>query len=105
MSALFTGVDLILMPTAAAQPWPAEKTHPDVIDGVPVGPRGHAVYTGWVNASGHPAIALPAGSDAKGMPIGAQLIGDLGSEELLLTVAETLEDGAQEWRWPPLASR
>lgn len=102
-SALFGEIDVILMPTAAAQPWPAESSHPEEIDGRPVGPRGHAVYTGWVNASGHPGLAVPAGADAAGLPIGVQLIGDLGAEDLLLSLAGTLENGAPAWRWPALA--
>ncbi|MBD3678542.1 MAG: amidase [Rhodobacteraceae bacterium] len=104
-SRLFGDWDIILMPTAAAQPWSAEQSHPEEIDGQPVGPRGHAIYTGWVNASGHPAIAVPAGFDAAGLPIGCQLIGDLGSEDLLLDVASSLSDPTGTWRWPELALR
>lgn len=104
-SCLFSDWDIILMPTAAAQPWPAGQSHPDLIDGIPVGPRGHAIYTGWVNASGHPAIAVPAGFDDAGLPIGCQLIGDLGSEELLMDVATTLSDRPGGWRWPALARK
>ncbi len=103
MSQLFADWDAILMPCAAAQPWPAEETHPDIIDGRPVGPRGHAVYTGWVNASGHPGLAVPAGFDRAGMPIGCQLIGDLGAEALLLGLAGALAAGGPSWRWPALA--
>ena len=93
------------MPTAAAQPWPAEQSHPDEIDGQPVGPRGHAIYTGWVNASGHPAIAVPAGFDDAGLPIGCQLIGDLGFEDLLMDVASSLSTESPAWRWPDLVLR
>lgn len=104
-SALFSEVDLILLPATAAQPWPVREAYPQIIDGRKVGPRGHAVFTGWVNASGHPAIALPSDPDASGMPIGFQLVADLGREELLLAVAEAYE--TQTWfpeRWPALAA-
>ncbi|MDK3074998.1 amidase [Sedimentitalea sp. JM2-8] len=104
-SCLFADWDVILMPTAAAQPWPAGQSHPEEIDGQTVGPRGHAIYTGWVNASGHPALAVPAGFDGAGLPIGCQLIGDLGAENLLMDVAGALSAGAESWRWPDLALR
>lgn len=102
-SQLFSGLDLIIMPCAAAQPWPAEETHPQTIDGRPVGPRGHAIYTGWVNAAGHPGLAIPAGTDAAGLPIGVQLIGDLGAEKLLFEVSESLSRHDPRWRWPRIA--
>ena len=103
-SRLFADWDVIVTPTAAAQPWPAERTHPETIDGQPVGPRGHAIYTGWVNASGHPALAVPAGFDRAGLPIGCQLIGDLGTEDMLLRLAATLSAQGKGWRWPKLAN-
>lgn len=87
-SRAFEDVDLILTPTAAAMPWSAEQPFPDTIAGQSVGPRGHAVFTGWVNAIGHPAIALPAPVESNGLPIGFQLIAGHGCDDLLLDVAE-----------------
>jgi aspartyl-tRNA(Asn)/glutamyl-tRNA(Gln) amidotransferase subunit A len=103
MSQVMAEWDLIMTPTAAAQPWSAGKAFPEVIDGQQVGPRGHAIYTGWVNSAGHPAIALPAAPDADGLPIGYQLIGDLGSERMLLQLAADVEAIGPGWRWPGLA--
>lgn len=104
VSRFFADWDLVMTPACAAQPWPAGESHPETIDGKPVGPRGHAVYTGWVNACGHPAVALPAGRDAKGMPVGFQLVGDLGSEDMLIGLAETWEAAGGGWTaWPDVA--
>ena len=89
-SSAFGTVDFILAPASAAMPWPAENAFPEEIAGKPVGPRGHAVYTGWVNAAGLPAFAAPAPVDADAMPIGFQLVGDLGSEDLLFELAGTM---------------
>lgn len=104
VGSLFSSIDLVMMPSTAAQPWDAAVAYPPSIDGREVGPRGHAIFTGWVNASGHPAIALPAAPDDMGMPIGFQLIGDFGAEELLLDIAEEYEarSGFPE-RWPDIA--
>jgi aspartyl-tRNA(Asn)/glutamyl-tRNA(Gln) amidotransferase subunit A len=91
------------MPAAAALPWPAAQAFPDRIDGQPVGPRGHAVYTGWVNAAGLPGLALPTAPSRDGLPIGLQLIGPYGSDDELLDLGEAYEAVAS-WaqHWPPL---
>jgi aspartyl-tRNA(Asn)/glutamyl-tRNA(Gln) amidotransferase subunit A len=102
-AALFETLDVIVMPAAAALPWPAHEAYPRVIDGHEVGPRGHAVYTGWVNAAGLPAVAMPCEPAAEGLPIGAQFIGRFGSDSALLDFAEAFENAApQHARWPPL---
>lgn len=100
----FAEWDVIMTPSAAAQPWPAEISFPDEINGQSVGPRGHAIYTGWVNASGHPGVTVPVRPDAAGMPIGMQLIGDRFSEEMLLDLASQIEAEGPGWTFPPFAS-
>lgn len=103
-AAVFECWDLIMTPSAAALPWPAETPYPETIDGKPVGPRGHAVYTGWVNACGIPAINLPSAPSRTGLPIGFQLAARFGGDRLLLQIAARYE-AAHPWRerWPALA--
>ena len=100
---LFERVDVIVMPAAAALPWPAHEPYPSHIDGQAVGPRGHAAYTGWVNAAGLPGLALPARPSREGLPIGIQLIGAYGQDDLLLDLGAAYEALAP-WsdRWPAL---
>jgi aspartyl-tRNA(Asn)/glutamyl-tRNA(Gln) amidotransferase subunit A len=104
VSEAFEHFDLLMTPSAAALPWPAGEPYPPQIDGHEVGPRGHAVYTAWVNACGHPAINLPCTPSRSGLPIGFQLIGRFGADEQLLAVAQLFEE-ANPWseRWPELA--
>ncbi|HEX5640186.1 MAG TPA: amidase family protein, partial [Burkholderiaceae bacterium] len=105
VTAAFEHVDVIMTPSAAALPWPADEPFPSVIDGQPVGPRGHAVYTAWVNACGHPGLALPSAPSADGLPIGFQLVGPFGADELLIEIGREFE-AAQPWRdrWPALVT-
>jgi aspartyl-tRNA(Asn)/glutamyl-tRNA(Gln) amidotransferase subunit A len=102
-AALFDDIDVIVMPSAAALPWPAHEPYPTRIDGHEVGPRGHAAYTGWVNAAGLPGLALPTAPSADGLPIGMQLIGPYGSDSMLLDLGQAYEAVAP-WaqRWPAL---
>ena len=102
-AALFERVDIIVMPAAAALPWPAGEAYPSVIDGQAVGPRGHAVYTGWVNAAGLPGLALPTAPSREGLPIGLQLIGGYGRDDLLFDLGAAYE-ALDPWadRWPAL---
>ncbi|OFW18190.1 MAG: amidase [Acidobacteria bacterium RIFCSPLOWO2_02_FULL_65_29] len=101
---VFERHDLVMTPSAAALPWPAEAPFPEVIDGRKVGPRGHAVYTGWVNACGIPAINLPCAPSRAGLPIGFQLAARFGADAMLLEFAQRYE-AANPWRdrWPALA--
>jgi amidase len=46
--------------------------------------------------TGQPAISLPVYWDGNGLPIGVQLVADLGREDLLLQVSSQLE---QSLRW------
>ncbi|NEO07555.1 amidase [Moorena sp. SIO3I8] len=48
------------------------------------------------NATGLPAIAIPAGFDDKGLPVGIQLVGPPASEATLLALAAQLE-AANPW--------
>jgi aspartyl-tRNA(Asn)/glutamyl-tRNA(Gln) amidotransferase subunit A len=104
LSEAFAETDLLLTPTAAALPWPIGESHPAVIDNRPVGPRGHAVFTGFVNATGCPAINVPGPPSDTGLPIGFQLVGPWGADEWLLAVAAQYER-ACPWRdrWPACA--
>ncbi|MDQ8021497.1 MAG: amidase [Moraxellaceae bacterium] len=97
----FEQYDIIMTPASAANPWPKNEPFPPVIDGKNAGPRGHAVFTNWVNACSHPGLTLPAAPTASGMPIGFQLVADFGADERLLDLASQYEQH-HEWKdqWP-----
>jgi aspartyl-tRNA(Asn)/glutamyl-tRNA(Gln) amidotransferase subunit A len=95
--------DVILTPSSAALAWPAERVFPEVIDGRPAEPRDHAMFTGFVNATGYPAISVPCDPSPEGLPVGFQVVGRFGAEDLLFALAAQYER-AHPWghRWPEL---
>lgn len=99
----FAQADLILSPSSAARAWPVQQSHPAQIAGQPVDARGHAIFTAFVNATGLPALNLPAPPGASGLPVGVQLVGRVGSDAALCALGAAFE-ARQPWthRWPAL---
>lgn len=58
-------------------------------------------YTEWFNLLGMPAAVVPMGHSPEGLPIGVQIAGKPWQEELVLSVAEALEERRGEWQPPP----
>src|SRR5208282_5558532 len=56
----------------------------------------------WLNLAGFPGLSLPFGRSPEGLPINIQLIGRPHEEELLLAVAESLEQARSPWQSPSL---
>jgi len=65
-----------------------------------VGPREVAgrevTHLGWTlcypfNYSGQPAVSVPAGFTASGLPVGLQIVGRRGEDALVLRAAATFE--------------
>src|SRR5712672_3238549 len=52
------------------------------------------IFTVTVNMAGLPGIAVPAGKDAQGLPLGLQLIGRPFDEETLFSLGEVVEQAA-----------
>jgi Asp-tRNA(Asn)/Glu-tRNA(Gln) amidotransferase A subunit family amidase len=60
-------------------------------------------YAQWLNLTGLPGVSLPMGLSADGLPIGVQIIGHAHTEELILDVAERLEQIRGPFQPPPVA--
>jgi amidase len=58
-------------------------------------------YCQWLNLAGFPGLSLPFGRSPEGLPINIQLIARPYEEELLLAVAESLEQARGPWQRPP----
>jgi len=56
----------------------------------------------WLNLAGFPGGTVPLVKSREGLPIGVQVIGRPWEEELVLAVAEKVEEGRGTWERPPL---
>lgn len=83
------GVDAILTPATPSSAFELGKKFDD-----PVQMYLNDVFTVTVNLAGLPGIAVPAGLDKQGLPLGLQLIGKPWEEGELLNIAQSLEDRA-----------
>jgi aspartyl-tRNA(Asn)/glutamyl-tRNA(Gln) amidotransferase subunit A len=90
-AAFLCDVDLLLTPTVPCVAWPLDQPGPTTIGGKTAGPRGHAVFTPFVNHARLPAISIPCGSDPGGLPFGLQLIAGRGRDRRLLKAARRIE--------------
>ena len=84
------GIDAILTPATPSAAFQLGAMD----DADPVQMYLNDVFTVPVNLAGLPGIALPAGLDAHGLPLGLQLIGRPWDEAALLNTAEVLERAA-----------
>ena len=84
------GVDAILTPATPS----AAFGLGEMADADPVQMYLNDVFTVTVNLAGLPGIAVPAGLDRQGLPLGLQLIGRPWEEADLMNVAHALEGAA-----------
>lgn len=105
----FEDYDFLVTPTVAKLPLPighldqnADLTSREWWDRL----FDYIPYTPLFNVTGQPAISLPLGQSADGLPIGVQIAGRYGDEARLLRLARVLEQ-AMPWsdRIPPVSAR
>jgi amidase len=90
--------DLLILPTVAVPPFPVEQRYPTEINGKPLDN-----YTQWffltygITLTGLPAISVPCGFTASGLPVGLQIVGKRRQETAVLRAAAAFE-AAAPWR-------
>jgi aspartyl-tRNA(Asn)/glutamyl-tRNA(Gln) amidotransferase subunit A len=97
LSEVFEDVDIIITPTTATTAFGANGPMPGSIDGVQIKPMHAITFTYPFNVSGHPAVSLPCGFDAEGLPVGLQLVGRRHTDHVLLQLAQAFER-AKPWQ-------
>jgi aspartyl-tRNA(Asn)/glutamyl-tRNA(Gln) amidotransferase subunit A len=82
----FKEVDVIITPTTPTTAFKIGEKQ------TPLEMYLNDIYTIPANLAGLPAISIPAGKDASGLPIGLQIIGPRWGDEAVLRVAAVLEE-------------
>jgi len=108
VQSLLSEHDLLVMPTLARTALPIEQ---DLFGEIEIDGRTYdEVRANWFpwtmpfNLTGHPAITLPCGFDADGLPIGLQLVGRFREDAALLRTAARFEAAMQRaGLWPGIA--
>jgi aspartyl-tRNA(Asn)/glutamyl-tRNA(Gln) amidotransferase subunit A len=95
LQAVFERHDVLVSPTVSAPPLPVEQDPNGIVEiaGKPAGTIRGAwyPYTYPMNLTGHPALSMPCGRSAGGLPIGLQLCGRWHEDWRLLDVAARVE--------------
>jgi amidase len=92
MREFFATHDLLVLPTSQVPPFPADQEFPTEING-----KRLDSYLDWMRAcylitvTGCPAISVPFGRTADGLPVGVQLVAAHGADRFLLETAAALE--------------
>jgi aspartyl-tRNA(Asn)/glutamyl-tRNA(Gln) amidotransferase subunit A len=97
MAQLFESIDALVLP---ATPFPATRI--DESDPVALSKGNLTRFTRMFNLTGNPAIVLPCGRTADGLPIGLQIVGAHWQEDKILRIAKAYEEargkfGIAEW--------
>jgi amidase len=100
----FERYDLLLAPVCQVVPFDADLEYPTEVDGEPMGS-----YVDWmrsaylISATGCPALSVPGGFTAGGLPVGLQVIGPHRADLAVLQAGHAFEQAtAYGRRRPPL---
>jgi amidase len=98
----FGEYEFLLLPVSQVPPFPADIPYPIEINGTPM-----ATYIEWmrtcsrITVIGHPAISVPAGFTAEGLPVGLQIVGRARDDWGVLQLAHAFEGVTNHWRRRP----
>ncbi len=107
LAAFFNGYDAILMPVVPVVAFPHDHSEAFLarklaVDGTSVSYMNMLCWIALATVLHSPAIALPAGPNAAGLPVGVQLVGPVNGEDRLLDLAAAAEEALGGFRPPPL---
>jgi amidase len=91
VNAIFEDIDVVLGPTLARGALPIGRYEGRGASYTLNGALRWVPFNGVWNHLGNPAAAVPAGFDADGLPLSVQLVGPLGADATLVSLAHQLE--------------
>ena len=97
MAALFESTDFVFAATNPDIAFAADGRLPTVFGGKEAKPINNGALTIPSNIYGNPAISIPVGTDAAGLPVGLQVLAPHHQEQRLLDIALVVE---RERPWP-----
>jgi aspartyl-tRNA(Asn)/glutamyl-tRNA(Gln) amidotransferase subunit A len=87
----FCDHDLLMSPATACAPYGADDPVPSVIGGKDSSQGGAEPFGMLANACWNPAISIPAGFTAAGLPVGLQIVARRHRDDILLRLARIVE--------------
>jgi amidase len=100
--AFFDDYDVLALPSTPVTPFPVGLEYPAAVGG-----RPQRDYLDWltlaacISVTGCPAVSVPAGFTASGLPVGIQFVGPYRGEQRLLSVALAFEEATRAGRVHP----
>ena len=89
LAELMGSVDLLAMATVPIEPFGVHAVAPPGYEELRWLAWSPATYP--FNLTGQPALSLPVGRTAAGLPVGLQLVGPVGADDLVLAAAAAIE--------------
>jgi len=95
--------DVFVLPTVQVPPFSVDQPYPAEIDGTKMG-----TYIDWMQSCyfisivGNPAISVPCGMTADGLPIGLQIVGSHRDDLGVLQIAHAYECARGAFAGPPV---
>ncbi len=102
MADFMSRYDFLLLPVTSVPPFSADEEYPTEVDGKPL-----SNYLEWmapcssITVTGLPAISVPSGFDADGLPAGLQIVGRQKADFSVLQMAYAFEGATEFWRRRP----
>jgi amidase len=105
MRAFLERYEYLLCPVSQVLPFPVEVEYPTEIAGVKM--ENYIDWMKscyWITVSSHPAISVPAGFTAQGLPVGLQIVGRYRDDFGVLQLAHAYEARTEFWKRRPAAA-
>ena len=98
----FERYDYFVLPVTQVSPFDVDVPYPTQVAGTPMGTYIDWMRSCWyVSFMSNPAISVPAGFTAAGLPVGIQIVGRHRGEWSLLQLAHAFEQATQHGQRRP----